>query len=60
VPIFEYKCDKCGKTFEMISMFHSLVKCPDCDNGEVKRILSPTYFKINGYSYSNGYSKGDK
>jgi putative FmdB family regulatory protein len=62
VPIFEFKCKKCEKEFEIISLFNSsdIIKCPHCDNGDVKRLLSPCGFDIKGFSYANGYSKGDK
>jgi hypothetical protein len=34
-------------------------KCPKCEK-ECKKFISISNFKINGYSYANGYSKGAK
>jgi len=31
MPIFEYKCKKCGKVFdELVKSCETAVKCPDC------------------------------
>ena len=42
MPIFEFKCDSCGKEFEKIvfSSGKDSVTCPACNSGETHRILS--------------------
>lgn len=59
MPIFEFKCDKCEEIIEMI--VKSSNNLPDnlvCDcGGTLSKIPSSSGFKINGYSFSNGYDK---
>jgi putative FmdB family regulatory protein len=43
MPIYEYRCDACGKTFEMIrnlSESDEGVNCPICESPKVNRVLS--------------------
>lgn len=43
MPIYEYRCEDCGRVFEMlrrISDADSDLKCPSCDSEEVVRQLS--------------------
>ncbi len=58
MPLYEYFCDTCEQFFEeLLKKDMPNRKCPVC--GRVShRIISKSNFKINGYSYSNGYSKG--
>ena len=58
MPTYEYKCRKCGHTFEMFqSMKDEPIKnCPKCD-GEVKRLIGPgagPIFKGSGF-YQTDY-----
>ncbi len=46
MPIYEYKCEKCGSCFEKL-VFGSdkePVSCPDCKAKNVQRLLSCTGF----------------
>ena len=46
MPIYEYKCEKCGSCFEKL-VFGSEkepVSCPDCKAKNVQRLLSCTGF----------------
>jgi putative FmdB family regulatory protein len=43
MPIYEYRCDQCGRTFEKLRKMQDAdreVQCPHCDAGEVERLLS--------------------
>ncbi|MBW1803754.1 MAG: zinc ribbon domain-containing protein [Deltaproteobacteria bacterium] len=43
MPIYEYRCNKCGKCFEQIvfaSDADSVQECPHCGKKETSRILS--------------------
>ncbi|MFY9725771.1 MAG: zinc ribbon domain-containing protein [Bryobacteraceae bacterium] len=43
MPLYEYRCQKCGKTFEMLRRMHdadSDLECPECQSEEVERLLS--------------------
>ncbi len=56
MPIYEYNCKKCGRTFEKLvrtSEGDKSMGCPDCGSGEVKRVFS--VFGVGG----SGGSKGD-
>ncbi len=61
MPIYEYKCTKCGEVFEVFHMAGEEVepKCPKC-LGKAERILSPIggfVFKGSGF-YITDYKKG--
>lgn len=43
MPIYEYKCNKCGEKFEaLVRWFHSQksLKCPNCGDKDIERIIS--------------------
>lgn len=41
MPIFEYRCEKCGEDFErLVPNSAAEVRCEKCGSGEVKRKLS--------------------
>jgi len=43
MPIFSYKCKKCGQTSDLLiktSSNHNL-KCPNCNSTELERVYSP-------------------
>ncbi|HEX2930924.1 MAG TPA: FmdB family zinc ribbon protein [Candidatus Binatia bacterium] len=48
MPIYEYRCAKCG-TFETTQKITDkpLVKCPTC-KGKVKKLISNTSFQLKG------------
>lgn len=67
MPIYEYRCLECGKTFESIQKFsdeaytecgQSRVECPGSGHGKVERLLgSPALqFKGSGF-YITDYTK---
>jgi putative FmdB family regulatory protein len=39
MPVFEYRCLKCGHKFEELVLDNRLIKCPKCQ-GEVKKLFS--------------------
>jgi putative FmdB family regulatory protein len=43
MPMYEYRCRKCGKSFEMLRRMQDAdrdSKCPECRSEEVERLLS--------------------
>jgi putative FmdB family regulatory protein len=44
MPIYEYHCDKCNKTFETLVLGGDTPSCPDCSNENVSRVLSACGF----------------
>jgi len=61
MPLYEYKCHSCGKTFEVIQKFadEPLKTHPEC-GGEVERLLSAPAFHLKGTGwYATDYGKGN-
>lgn len=40
MPIYEYRCDDCGATFEALVRGRGAVTCPACGSGSLKKLLS--------------------
>ena len=60
MPLYEYRCEKCGKTFEIIQKFSdaALEVHPDC-GGRVERLLSAPAFQFKGSGwYVTDYARG--
>ncbi len=59
MPLYEYKCKKCGHRFEKIQKFSDppVKKCPEC-GGAVEQLLSPpaVQFKGSGW-YVTDYAR---
>ncbi|GAB4320512.1 MAG: zinc ribbon domain-containing protein [Dehalococcoidia bacterium] len=53
MPRYDYRCDSCGKTYELIQSFsaESTHTCEKCGNGTARRLLSapPIVFKGSGW-----------
>ena len=59
MPIYEYKCAKCGEIFEAFQKINDepLETCKYC-NGKVEKILSQTTFQLKGSGwYLTDYSR---
>ncbi|MBZ5724017.1 MAG: zinc ribbon domain-containing protein [Acidobacteriia bacterium] len=43
MPMYEYRCRKCGRYFEMLRRMAEAdrdLECPECRSGEVERLFS--------------------
>jgi putative FmdB family regulatory protein len=60
VPIYEYRCDDCGTSFEVLQKMSDdpLVACEQC-GGHLSKVLHPVaiHFKGSGF-YTTDYGKG--
>ena len=59
MPLYEYKCKKCGHTFEKIQKYSDRMvkKCPDCGGRVEQTITAPAVqFKGTGW-YVTDYAK---
>lgn len=59
MPIYEYKCDDCGRVFEAMQKFSdsSLTVCKFC-SGKVNRLISQCSFHLKGSGwYVTDYGK---
>ncbi len=49
MPLYEYSCHKCGRTFEVLQKFSDEpLKVHDECGGEVERLISPPAFQFKG------------
>jgi putative FmdB family regulatory protein len=49
MPIYEYRCEKCGNQIEIIQKFSDkpLKSCPSC-KGKLAKLISQTAFQLKG------------
>ena len=60
MPIYEYRCDHCGKHFDVLQKFSDepLTVHAECGGGPVERLISPPAFHFKGSGwYVTGYAK---
>ena len=60
MPIYEYRCTKCGHTLEAIQKIDDrpLSKCPEC-SGKLEKLVSRAAFQLKGGGWFNeGYGGG--
>jgi len=62
MPLYEYQCSKCGKTFELMRKFSDPpVTVHDECGGAVEQLLSAPAFQLKGTGwYITDYAKGGK
>lgn len=61
MPIYEYVCQKCGKTTEVIQGYSDppLKICPHCGGKRLKKAISAPAIQFKGSGwYVNDYGKG--
>ncbi|HKD10282.1 MAG TPA: zinc ribbon domain-containing protein [Bryobacteraceae bacterium] len=59
MPLYEYKCHSCGKTFEVLQKFSDEpVKVHEGCGGDVERLISRSAFQLKGSGwYATDYAK---
>jgi putative FmdB family regulatory protein len=60
MPIYEYKCQKCGYQFEQLQKINDkpLTVCPNCHGRKLKKLVSAAYFHLKGSGwYKTDYKK---
>ena len=60
MPLYEYRCEACGSTFEKIRKFSDepLEVCDKCGKGPVKKLISSPAFQFKGTGwYITDYAK---
>jgi putative FmdB family regulatory protein len=58
MPIYEYRCNACSKTFEKIQKFSDdpITECECGEKGQVERLISQPAFHLKGGGwYKDGY-----
>lgn len=59
MPLYEYACESCKKTFEIIQKFSDppVQDCPECGK-PVTKVMSRTSFQLKGTGwYATDYKK---
>ncbi len=62
MPIYEYRCEKCGYQFEVMQKVSDdpITKCPKC-GGPVQKLISNTSFILKGTGwYKTDYASPQK
>lgn len=55
MPIYEYKCQKCGHKFEELVLGSEEIKCPRCGSKRLKKLLSSfSVYRNTGSSNDSG------
>lgn len=58
MPIYEYRCDKCGHQFDrLVKMDTPNPECPECGSS-VKKLLSASNFELKGTGWYQTDFKG--
>ncbi len=63
MPIYEYKCEHCNDTFEVLQKVseNPLTECILCHDGPVKKLISVSSFVLKGAGfYVNDYPSANK
>lgn len=61
MPLYEYRCRKCGRHFEKIQKFQDprVPKCPDCGGATERLVSAPAIqFKGSGWYVTDYARKG--
>ena len=57
MPIFEYRCTKCNKDFEVLIFGAEKAVCPYCNGKKITKLLSTVSHKSDGeFTSSHGSS----
>ncbi len=61
MPIYEYRCDRCKKVFEVLQKINEepLTTCIDCGS-KVEKIVSTSSFQFKGSGWYETDYKGKK
>ena len=62
MPLYDYRCHKCGETFEVRQKFaDELLKTHEACGGELERLISAPALQFKGTGwYVNDYGRGGK
>ncbi|MBF0200191.1 MAG: zinc ribbon domain-containing protein [Desulfamplus sp.] len=44
MPIYEYKCNKCSKDFEVLVLGSDIPSCPECRGTDIEKLMSACGF----------------
>lgn len=55
MPIFDYRCEACGHSFDILQKMGAdpLTDCPECGEATLKKLLSAPAFHLKGKGWRN-------
>lgn len=55
MPIFDYRCEACGYSFDILQKLgaDALTECPECGKPELRKLLSAPAFHLKGKGWRN-------
>ncbi len=63
MPIYEYQCKACEKVTDFLQKMSDepMVTCPECNEDELKKLVSAPRFRLAGSGwYETDFKQGDK
>lgn len=63
MPIYEYACNKCGHTFDVLQKISDkpLKVCPECKKSALRKLISAPSFRLKGSGwYETDFKSGNK
>lgn len=63
MPIYEYACKNCGHSLDALQKMNDdpLVDCPQCEEAQLKRMLSAPRFRLKGKGwYETDFKKDNQ
>ena len=63
MPIYEYKCQNCGHSFEVLQRISEepLSACPECKKNALKKLVSAPNFRLKGKGwYETDFKKDNQ
>lgn len=58
MPMFEYRCNRCGREFERLVIGNREVDCPGCGSADLRKLFSVFAVKSGNRSASSTSSCG--
>lgn len=61
MPIYEYQCDNCDYTFDLLQKMADPppIACPECGSGDIRRLISRVGFRLKGAGWYETDFKSD-
>ena len=53
MPIFDYKCRKCGEQFELLLLKGTVAECPACQEQDLEQLISGFAVSSDGIRQAN-------
>ncbi len=58
MPLYDYRCRKCGHEFEALVIGSATPECPQCGGSELDKLMSTFAFRSSGGGTSSASGSG--